>query len=76
MTTSSPDRTPVSTFVRERWVALVLVILTAAFVAQNRNRVDLNLFWMHMSMPLWLVLVIIALVGAVIGFVLARLRRR
>lgn len=74
--TSSPRRTPVATLVRERWLAIVLVIVTISFVAQNRNRVDLDLFWLNMQAPLWLVLVVIALIGAVVGFVVARQRAR
>lgn len=76
MTTPTPDRTPLVTFARERWVAIVLVILTAAFIVQNRNRVDINLFWMHASMPLWLVLFLIAAIGAVIGYLVSRRRHR
>lgn len=74
--TSSPRRTPAATLVRERWLAIVLVIVTISFVAQNRNRVDLDLFWLNMQAPLWLVLVVIALIGAVVGFVVARQRAR
>lgn len=73
---SPAHRTPVLTLVRERWVAIVLVILTVAFVAQNRNRVDLNLFWIHWRMQLWFVLLVIAAVGAVIGYMVSRQRRR
>lgn len=73
--TSSPRRTPVRTLVRERWLAIVLVIVTISFVAQNRNRVQLDLFWLNMRAPLWLALVVIALIGVVVGFLAARQRR-
>lgn len=73
---SSTHRTPLLTLVRERWVAIVLLILTVAFVAQNRNRVDLNLFWIHWRMQLWFVLLVMAAVGAVIGYIVSRQRRR
>lgn len=76
MTTPTPDRTPLSTFLRERWIAIVLVILTATFILQNRNRVDINLFWMHAGMPLWLVLFLIAAIGAAIGYLVSRRRHR
>lgn len=76
MTTPKSDRTPLSTLVRERWIAIVLVVLTAIFILQNRNRVDINLFWMHASMPLWLVLFLIAAIGAAIGYLVSRRRHR
>lgn len=76
MTTPTPDRTPLMTFVRERWVAIVLVILTFSFIVQNRNRVDINLFWLHLSWPLWLVLALIAAIGSVIGYLASRRRHR
>jgi putative membrane protein len=73
--TSTPDRTPILTVLRERWVAIVLVILTAAFVAQNRNRVELDLFWMNLRLPLWLVMTVIAAVGVVVGLTMSNRRR-
>lgn len=76
MPTSQPHRTPLSTLVRERWLAIVLVILSVLFVAQNRNRVDFNLFWIHLRMPLWFVLLAMVVIGAVVGFLGARQRRR
>lgn len=76
MTTPSTPRTPVSTLLRERWLAIVLAVLTIMVIAQNRNRVDINLFWLHVSMRLWLVLFLIAAIGAVIGFLVARRRYR
>lgn len=76
MTTSPSHRTPLSTIVRERWLTIVLVMVTIAFVAQNRNRVDLNMFWIHVRWPLWLVLVAMAIVGAALGLAVGRRRRR
>lgn len=75
MTTSPSHRTPILTFVRERWLAIVLVILSVLFVAQNRNRVDFNMFWIHLRMPLWFVLLVMVAVGAVVGALVARRRR-
>lgn len=65
-----------ATFVRERWVALVLTIVTIMFVVQNRERVQINLFWMHVRMPLWFVLTSITVVGIAIGYLVARRRHR
>jgi uncharacterized integral membrane protein len=71
---TSSSRTSLLTIARERWIAIVLIVVTATFVAQNRNRVDFNLFWLHWRMPLWFVLVVIAAIGAIVGFVIARHR--
>lgn len=76
MPTSQPHRTSLSTIVRERWLAIVLVVLAVLFVAQNRNRVDFNLFWIHLRMPLWFVLLVMVVVGVVVGILAARQRRR
>lgn len=76
MTKPPPDRTPVLAFVRERWMALVLTIVTITFVVQNRERAQINLFWMHVRMPLWLVLIAITVIGVAIGYLAAHRRHR
>lgn len=76
MPASHSHRTSLPTILRERWLAIVLVVLSVLFVAQNRNRVDFNLFWIHLRMPLWFVLLVMLVVGAVVGMLAARQRRR
>ncbi|QXF83301.1 LapA family protein [Rhodococcus pyridinivorans] len=55
-----------------RALAAVLVPLAALFVLQNRNSTSIDLFWISLQAPLWLVLVIIFAVGWVAGFLFAR----
>ena len=62
-------------FVLRYWLALVLVVLAAVFVAQNRAQTPVTLFWIRVTSPLWLLLTVIAVVGLVIGLLLGRRRR-
>ncbi|MCD2110692.1 MULTISPECIES: LapA family protein [Rhodococcus] len=55
-----------------RVLAVVLVLLAALFVLQNRNSTSIDLFWISLQAPLWLVLVVIFAVGWVAGFLFAR----
>jgi putative membrane protein len=61
-------------FAARRWVALVLVVLVAVFIGQNRDRVSIDLFWAHLKAPLWFVLLITAIVGVIIGWLTSRRR--
>ena len=61
-------------FALRRWVALVLVVLVAVFIGQNRDRVSIDLFWAHLKAPLWFVLLITAIVGVIIGWLTSRQR--
>ncbi|MFI5428537.1 lipopolysaccharide assembly protein LapA domain-containing protein [Aeromicrobium sp. UC242_57] len=76
MSTPSSHKTPLITLIRERWIAIVLVVLTVLFIVQNRNQVDINLFWIHVRMSLWLVLFVMAAIGAAIGYLASRRRHR
>jgi uncharacterized integral membrane protein len=62
----------VARFAARRWVALVLVVLVAVFIGQNRDRVSIDLFWAHLKAPLWFVLLLTAIVGAIIGWLVSR----
>ncbi len=55
-----------------RVLAVVLVLLAALFVLQNRNTTSIDLFWISLQAPLWLVLVVIFAIGWVAGFLFAR----
>ncbi|HTF51198.1 MAG TPA: LapA family protein [Pseudonocardia sp.] len=54
--------------------ALVVVALAVLFIAQNRDTVQIHLFAATLTSPLWLLLVVMAGLGALIGFLLARRR--
>ncbi|MBS9371243.1 hypothetical protein GON09_000187 [Rhodococcus sp. B50] len=55
-----------------RVFAAVLVLLAALFVLQNRNSTSIDLFWISLQAPLWLVLVVIFAVGWLAGFLFER----
>lgn len=77
MTRTGSRPHPVVRFVMERWLALLLIVLTIAFVVQNRERASISLFFLSISPPLWVVLTILFLVGWVVGaYVTPRRRRR
>jgi len=57
-----------------RILAAVIVVLVVAFVLQNREPANVQLFGIIVSMPLWLVLTVMTALGAAVGFLLARRR--
>jgi len=46
------------------------------FMLQNRNKVSLDFLMFHVNWPLWLVILISAVLGALIWFGLGVMRRR
>ncbi len=67
---------PVVRFVKRFWLAIVLVIVVCVFIGQNTDRTRIDLFLVHVSSPLWLVLAVTTLVGLVIGLLSGRRRER
>jgi uncharacterized integral membrane protein len=61
-------------FLKARWLVIVLVIAVIVFVAQNRERVSIDILWIHIKSSLWFILAVTAAAGFVIGFALARRR--
>lgn len=55
-------------------VALVIAALVVIFIVQNREPVDVRLFTLTVTAALWLLLVIMAGLGVIIGMLLARRR--
>jgi putative membrane protein len=53
-------------------VDIVLVVLAAIFVSQNRDRHPIRLLWVTVQSPTWFVLTVIFVVGLVIGVLLRR----
>ncbi|MCK2215332.1 DUF1049 domain-containing protein [Actinomadura sp. ATCC 31491] len=49
------------------WLALVLLVLAAAFILQNRQDAVIRLFTMAVIAPLWVTLVACTVVGICIG---------
>jgi uncharacterized integral membrane protein len=59
------------------WALLVLVVLLVIFVVQNSQEVSIDfLFFTSITTPLILALVFSALLGALIGWLAPRVRRR
>jgi uncharacterized integral membrane protein len=59
------------------WALLVVVVLLLVFVIQNSEEVEIDfLFFTSVSTPLVLALVFSALLGALIGWLAPRVRRR
>ena len=80
MPSETTDTTPTSgghigRFALRNWVAIVVVLLAAILVAQNRMRIPVNVLWVRVTSPLWLLLTIIFLAGLLTGLLLHRRRR-
>lgn len=61
-------------FLRRRWLAILIVIITVAVIAANRDEVEFNLVFTHFAMPLWVILAITFVLGIVVGWI-AKTRR-
>jgi uncharacterized integral membrane protein len=55
-------------------IAVVLVIVVLLFVLQNRETVQITVFALNLTAPLWLLTVVTAALGAAIGYLAARRR--
>jgi uncharacterized integral membrane protein len=57
------------------WLAVILTVIAIVFVAQNRHKISIDFFWANLTSPMWLVLLITAVVGAAIGYLISRHRQ-
>lgn len=57
------------------WVALILIALSAIFIAQNRGRPRVHILWITVESPMWLLLTVMFAVGVLVGLLLLRRRR-
>lgn len=55
-----------------QWIAGILVVLAILFVIQNRGPVSVDLFWISVGSPLWLILIIMFGVGWLSGYLTTR----
>jgi uncharacterized integral membrane protein len=56
-------------------IAAVVGVLVLVFVLENRTRVRMHYLGADFSAPLWLMLLVVAAVGVLIGFLLSWRRR-
>lgn len=63
-------------FAVRHWVALILVVLAAIFIAQNRERPQMHLLWVTVESPMWLLLSAMFVLGILVGLLLRRHRRK
>lgn len=58
------------------WVGLVIAVVAVVFVVQNQGTVTVELFWMTLRSPLWLILLVVFAVGWLVGALVRRNRAR
>ncbi len=73
--TAAPPSGRARRFALRHWFALILVLLAAIFIAQNRERVDLHILWITFAAPIWFFFAGLLVVGILIGLLLRRRRR-
>lgn len=57
-------------------VAGIALVLAIIFVVQNRDEVETNFLFVHGTQPLWFLILINLLLGALLGQAIGMLRRR
>ena len=62
---SGKDR--ILSFLKTHWVPILLVVLAAVFIAENRYSTTIELFWLRITSPLWLILLVLFAVGFAAG---------
>ena len=72
---TKPTAGVVQRFALRYWLAILLVVLAAVFIGQNRNRQQVHVLWITVESPMWLLLAAMLVVGIVIGLLLHRRRR-
>jgi putative membrane protein len=57
-------------FVKQRWLAIVLLVVAVVFVLQNRNDTTITFLFLDWTSPLWFTLALVLIVGIAIGWAL------
>jgi len=60
----------------KRWVAAVAAVALLVLIAQNSQKVEVNFFFASTETPLVFALAIAGILGALIGWLAPRVRRR
>lgn len=74
--TAAQTPNPIAGFLLSRWVPITLAVVAAVFIGQNRDRISIDLLWLQLSAPLWLILIVAVLVGILIAASGSGRRRR
>lgn len=72
---AKPTGGAVRRFALRYWLAITLVVLAAIFIAQNRTRQRVQILWIYVEYPMWLLLTAMLVVGIVVGLLLHRRRK-
>lgn len=76
MTEPAQTENAVVTFVKQRWLSIVLVMLAVVFILQNRGETTIHVLWMTVNSPLWLFLALMFLGGIVAGAFYRRRKKK
>jgi uncharacterized integral membrane protein len=57
-------------------IGVVALVVAVIFIAQNSSQTETNFLFLHGSQPLWFMIVVCLLLGALLGQALGMLRRR
>lgn len=75
--TASRSENSFVTFLKRRWLALVLILLLVVVAIQNAVGADsatIFLLWGQLTMPTWALVLIVFVIGGIVGWVLSRNR--
>lgn len=75
MPSDEPGRHPsraVTRFALRYWLAIALVALAAVFIGQNRDRQRVQVLWLTVESPMWLLLAAMLVVGVIVGLLVHR----
>jgi putative membrane protein len=64
-------------FLKRKWLAILLVVLLIVVAIQNgvgNDSATIFLLWTELSMPTWLLVLIVFVIGGVVGWIFARNR--
>ena len=75
-TTPPAKENAVVTFVRARWLSLLVFALAVVFIAVNRDDVAISLVAGRVHAPLWVVLTSVFFAGWIVGVVRTRRKAR
>jgi uncharacterized integral membrane protein len=67
MSTQPEARSFFSNLTAGNWLAIFLAILAIAFIVQNRERISIDVFFVSASLPLWVSLALVFIVGWLSG---------